>query len=150
MRTKILSVAIIICTVLVVGESLAKGAITDVSIEPVVPTTSDPIEIFVSGTEMYGGVTVTDSVFTLQDTSIGLDLYLSVGLLTVVTNWSYSESIDPLSAGTFDLLVRTFEDEEVTITYPITFEVIPEPATFLLLAAGTIGFRLRGPIYFAH
>ena len=143
MRTKILSVAIIICTVLVVGESLAKGAITDVSIDPVVPTTSDPIEIFVSGMEMYGGVTVTDSVFTIQDTSIGLDLYLNVGPMAVVTNWSYSESIDPLSVGTYDLLVRTFEDEEVTSTYPTTFEVIPEPASILLLTVGMIGLRVK-------
>jgi len=143
LKRKSMVVLFVICGVIFLGPVCVYGEITDVSIDPVVPTTSDPIAIFVSGTEGYGGVTITDSVFTLQDMSLYLDLYLNVGPMAVVTDWSYSESIDPLSAGIFDLLVRTFEDEEVTSTYPITFEVIPEPTSILLLIVGMIGLRVK-------
>ena len=32
----------------------------------------------------------------------------------------------------------------------VDINIIPEPCSLVLFAAGTIGFRLRGPIYFAH
>ena len=112
----------------------------DEYITPEVPNTSDNITIFVSGVQSAGPVEITNSEFLIDDTSLELDLFLDVGLLQVVTPWNYFEDIGTLPAGTYDLLVKTdqpaFSDPEDS--YSITFEVVPEPASLLLIAFGAI------------
>jgi len=122
-----------------------KATITDVYILPEEPTIDDAITISVSGVEPYGGVSITDSVFNVDGTSLGLDLYLTLGLSPVLTPWSYSEDIGSLPMGTYELSVNTiFESEPIfNDTYFKSFEIVPEPSTVLLLALGILALTRK-------
>jgi hypothetical protein len=120
----------------------AKAEITDVNIIPSIPTQIDPITILVSGVEGYGAVQITDTDFIVNGNMLSLDIYLNVGHYTVVTPWSHSEGIGLLPTEVYDLNVRTLRQSVVTSTYSTSFEVVPEPATFVFLAAGLPAFRV--------
>ena len=126
------------CVILVFLTHSAKASITDVDIFPEAPTAIDLITISVSGVEGSGDVLITDSDFNIQGTVLELDIFLEVGAFPVITPWSHSEDVGPLPAGMYDLTVRTLELAEVTDTYSMPFEVVPEPATVLLLAVGAL------------
>lgn len=115
--------------------------INDVYLIPQQPTINDIITIVTSGIEGGRPVVIEGSNFERNGTSLQLDIDLFVGPYAMVTPWSHSEVIGTLSAGLYDLTVRTFEDTDVLDTYLYEFEVTPEPATVLLLVLGAIGIR---------
>jgi len=59
----------------------------------------------------------------------------------MVTPWNYSENMGALSNGQYELNVNEYFDETLIQTYPLSFEVILEPASLLLLSIGSIGIR---------
>ena len=144
MRTNIIE----IITVVLVGMTFAcmadsaEAAITDVHLLTEEPTMNDVITIVTSGVESCSPVFITDSVFHAEETALELNIFLFVGPYTVVTPWSHSQDIGTLPAGLYELTVRTFEVPNITDTYSMTFEVVPEPTTVLLLALGVIGIRV--------
>jgi len=119
--------------------------ITDVFIFPEEPMVIDPITIFVSGVESGGPVTIDNSDFQIDGTSLTLDIYMDIGLLTVVTPWSHSEDIGLLGAGIYELTANTIFEQVPLFndSYYTTFEVTPEPTTLLLLGFGAVVFRKR-------
>lgn len=122
----------------------AQAVITDVSILPEEPTAIDPITIITSGVEGSGGVVITNSNFLIDGTSLELDIFLDVGVFTVITPWSHPEDIGTLLMGTYDLTVNTIVELQPVLndTYFISFEVVPEPTTAFLFGSGVV-FILR-------
>jgi hypothetical protein len=130
-------------TILTMGPILTEAAITDVSIQPEVPTIIDPVTVITSGLEGSGPVSIYDSTFQIDGAVLSLDLFTTVGHLDVMTPWSYSENIGFLPIGTYDLTVSTFEkfDPRFNYTFSTTFEVIPEPTSLLLFTTGIVGIH---------
>jgi hypothetical protein len=138
MRKKISKIVKILVFIVVVTSASVNATITDVSIVPSLPTPLDVISIDISGVESTGPVFITDTDFRQDGTLLELDIFLDVGFAAVVTPWSHTENIGTLSAGLYDLTVRTVEDSVVSDTYSTSFEVVPEPATLILLALGSL------------
>jgi hypothetical protein len=104
-----ITVILLVCGVFICIADNSEAVIGYVDIIPGEPTINDEISIFVSGGEPYGPVDITDSIFNINGKSLGLDLYLDVGFLTVVTPWTHSEEIGFFPAGTYNLTVNTFD-----------------------------------------
>ena len=119
---------------------ITEASIGEVYITPEIPSTTDLITIFASGTE-GSTVTIEDSDFLQDGTSLELDIFIIVGHLTIISPWEHSEVIGSLPAGTYNLTVSTFDkyDPIYNDTFSTTFEVVPEPASLLFLAAGSLG-----------
>ena len=147
-REKVLSARvapILLLATILSSAPLAKAVITDVNILPELPKLDDAITISVSGVEPYGGVRITDSIFNIDGTSLGFDLYLTLGVAPVITPWSYSEDIGSLPIGIYDLTINTIVELEPfrNDTFFTAFEVVPEPSTFLFLTLGTVALRRK-------
>ncbi len=121
---------------------IGNASITDISIQPATPTFNDDISVLVSGVES-SSMGIVDSSLTVDNTSIELDIYLQEGMLPVVTPWTHSENIGMLAIGTYDLMVNTIYAPDVSDTFTTSFEVVPEPATLLLLAMGGLMMRRK-------
>jgi hypothetical protein len=106
----------------------AIGGIKDVHTDPNQPTNSDSITIVVSGVKGKGPVSITDSNFQINGTSLELDIFLHVGFLTAITPWSHSEIIGSLPAGSYDLIVNAHYSGSSTgtETYSTSFMVMIE------------------------
>jgi len=141
MKMKNITMMSAVVLVFVYISNSAKAVITDVEITPAEPTMEDIISIVTSGVEGAGAVFVTDTDFRTDGTSLELDIFLDVGVFPALTPWSHSEYIGTLREGMYDLTVRTWELPDITDTYSITFDVVPEPTTVLLLAMGILGIR---------
>jgi len=143
MKTKIMGIITMgfFCTSFGLLVDSAEATITDVHIVPEEPTINDVITIVTSGLEGSGPVFINDSVFLADETVLQLNIFLDLGPYTVVTPWSHSEDIGPLPTGFYELTVRTFEDLQVADTYNMTFEVVPEPASIMLLCLGVLCIR---------
>lgn len=126
-------------------QSRLHADIDSVSILPVQPTDLDVISIITSGTEGSGPVQVTNAVFQADETNLRLDLFLDVGFLQMVTPWTDTQGIGNLSAGSYDLTVRTFIASELDDTYSTSFSVVPEPTSLAILTIGSflVHFRRR-------
>ena len=105
----------------------AKAVINDVEITPDETTTEDIITVVTFGTESSYPVWKIDYVVNITDSEIELDLTLEKGPFFMITDWSYSVDIGRLSAGTYDLTVRTTVNSVLTDTYFKTFQVVPAP-----------------------
>ena len=137
---------ILIIIVLLIGAIIIplQASITDVTIQPETPITTDLISILVSGEESSGPVQITDSVYDLDSFDITLDLTLEAGLSPVITPWDYTYDVGLLSEGIYGLTVNTLVPSMPSRndTYITSFEVVPEPATVLFFGLGM--FLLRG------
>jgi len=140
MRRKIL---IIIAAMVLV--SSASGSpiviyIDDVDITPQVPTMLDIININVAGGASGADSHVEYSELSQNGTALQLDLFVDVGILTIPSTWSHLEQVGLFDAESYSLTVRAFEYQDGTLkdTYTRDFVVIPEPATLLLLALGSL------------
>ncbi len=140
-RKEIIAITVVVVFVAIVCVTDSTASITDVNIVPSPPTSLDVISIVTFGVESRGDVLIDGSNFDREGTSLQLDIFLNVGVFPMITPWSHSEDIGTLPVGIYDLTVRTFEVPDVTDTYSMTFEVVPEPATVLLLGLGMIGVR---------
>jgi hypothetical protein len=142
-----ITVILLVCGVFICIADNSEAVIGYVDIIPGEPTINDEISIFVSGGEPYGPVDITDSIFNINGKSLGLDLYLDVGFLTVVTPWTHSEEIGFFPAGTYNLTVNTFDESRPihNDTFETSFTVIPEPTSFILVTLGSIIIRTKKP-----
>ena len=140
MKMKILLTAV----VLILVSPLVSAEITDVFIFPQEPIEIDPITISVFGEEPFN-ISIADSIFTVDETFLNMDIYLDPGNLPVVTPWAHTEDIGVLLAGTYDLTVNIINElePEFNDTYYTSFEVVPEPITALLFGAGIFWIRIR-------
>jgi len=116
MKRKI--VKVIALTIIICFSTSVNATITDVSIEPILPTSLDVIFVNVLGEENTGGVFIEDTDFCQDGMSLELDISLDVGVFQVITPWSHTENIGTLPVGQYDLTVRTLEDGTETYTYP--------------------------------
>ena len=118
--------------------------ITDVTIQPEAPTTTDFLSVLVSGEENFN-ISVSDYFLTIDETLLELDIHLQEGMMPVVTPWSHTEGVGILPVGTYDLTVNTWIASSPTFndTYYTSFEVVPEPTTLLLISTGILCLRRK-------
>ena len=129
----------------VVDTQAAIVSISDVQVDPEEPSLSDIITFDVFGGFSHAGVTFTESQFSTNAFSLELDLFFTEGFGPLIpTGWSHSEEIGTLSAGTYDLTTQAYWRSSpgyeyiLHDTFPLEFEVVPEPATILLFSLGGV------------
>jgi hypothetical protein len=144
---QLLLIAVVVMTILCSPKKTAGVWIEDVHTEPNQPTDVDIITIVASGKAGAGPVWIDDSVFRMEDTSLELDIFFTLGFYGMITPWTYSEIIGTLPANDYDLTVRGYNYDELagnyflSDTYLTGFTVVPEPATLLLLTMGAVWIR---------
>ena len=133
----------LMAVVLTLAGSTVNAGITKVSVLPENSTANDLITFNISGIEGAGGVTVSDTVYSMNENEITIDLSLDVGFFLMLTPWSHSYEIGTLPAGTYDLTVNSIVAAypNTNDTFNTSFEVVPEPATVLLASLGVFGIR---------
>ncbi len=112
--------------------------VDQVDVIPEMPSDTDIITFDIFGTASGDPSHVAYDEFSQDGTSLQLDLYVDVGLLTGFSNWTYQKQIQPLSPATYSLEVRTFDNYHGTpgSTLTVDFTVVPEPATLAFLGVG--------------
>ncbi len=145
MKTKI---AMIIAAMVLV--SSASGSpiviyIEDVDITPQVPSMWDMVNINVLGGASGSGSQVEYSEFSQNGTSLQLDLFVDVGILTIPSTWSHLEQVGPFAAESYSLTVHAFEYQDGTLkdTYTKDFVVTPEPSSVFLFGLGALIIQRR-------
>ena len=142
MKRKI--VKVIALTIMVFSTSTATALwIDDVNVIPEQPLEIDIITFNIFGTAGGSPSLVAYDEFSQDGTSLQLDLYVDVGFIPMISDWTYSKDISPLSAETYTLEVRAFDNYSGTLqdTYAVDFTVVPEPATFVLFGLGLLIVR---------
>jgi len=128
-KTTLIFAKVLICAAFICcGADSAKAiGITDVYILPEEPTPVDVITIYASGGLEYLDTPFDHSELSIVEQSVQLDLFFGVGYLPAVGDWSHSEEIGTLPAGTYTLTVRVFEPlDGLNHTHTISFTVVPE------------------------
>jgi hypothetical protein len=118
--------------------------INNVDLIPSQPSDSDLITFSISGTASNGGPYVVYDQFLQNGTSLQLDLYIEMGIIPVISPWTYSKQIQPLEKDNYSLEVRTFDyyyPGTIQDTYNIDFSVVPEPSTLSIFAFALPIFR---------
>ena len=155
--TSVAAVALFACSA-----TAAVNVVNTVTLAPPAPTAADPITVHADGVMPSGGVRIKGSEFLIDGTDphqLFVNVHAEIGDLTVITPWSYDRLIGPLSAGTYDLTVRAFDDRPFRGGDPpggplqmgersISFTVlpapaVPEPAGACLFAATGAALLLR-------
>ena len=116
-------------------------SIDDVEIIPNQPLPYENISIQVDGEFTHCGVRFDESIFTVNNQTWQLDIYFTEGFgPSIPEPWSHDENISALPLGSYDLLVQAYwrSSPEYNYilhdSYPTNFDVIPEPAAFLIYA----------------
>jgi len=142
---KVITLTIIMC--FSASSSATSVWIDSVDVIPEQPLETDIITFDIVGRASSSPSEVAYDEFTQNGTSLQLDLYVNMGILTMISDWTYSKDISPLLTGTYTLEVRAFDnyDETLQDTYVFNFTVVPEPTTLLLLTLGGILLRRTHP-----
>ena len=117
----------------------AYAAILEVIIQPDTPDYTEVITIIITGEEGTGPVEISDSIFSVDDNQLELNLTIANGPYTVMSPWAHQEDIGTLSIGIYELNVNTINSFNDTDTFFTSFEVVPEPASILLISGGLFG-----------
>ena len=114
--------------------------IVTVDIFPQEPLETDIITFDIAGQASRISGHVEYDQFAQDGTSLQLDLYVDMGDIMVISDWTYSKDISPLSAETYTLKVQAFDYQLGTLqdTYTVDFTVVPEPATIFMLSVGAL------------
>jgi len=116
--------------------------IVTVDMSPQEPLETDIITFDIAGQASSWPSEVGYDEFTQNGMSLQLDLYVDMGSLTMISDWTYEKQIGTLSAGTYSLEVRAFDNYDNTLQYtypdPVYFTVVPEPTTVVLLGIGGV------------
>ena len=148
MRQSLAMVAVTTMVLAVGGVGTAAWIpIYDVHVEPNVPDDTDSITVVASGQIGYLGIPIVDTDLHIAGTSVQLDIFfLFQGIgLPVVDSWDHSEAIGTLAEDTYSLTVRTFGLPGPTFAdqYTTSFDVVPEPASAVLVLLGFSGLLRR-------
>lgn len=135
-------IKIIALTIMFFSTSVTATTVGIVTVDmfPQEPLETDIITFDIFGQASSKPSQVTYDEFTQNGTSLQLDLYIEMGMLPAVSDWTYSKDISPLSAESYTLEVRAFDNYSGILqdTYNLDFTVVPEPATILILGFGAV------------
>ncbi|MFA5423163.1 MAG: hypothetical protein WC374_04840 [Phycisphaerae bacterium] len=125
----------------------AKADIYDVNIVPQVPTFDEPMTIIVHGGEAHV-FDIDGSSLQIAGTELQLNIFVTFEtMLPGGTSWDWSQDIGTLETGIYELTVNEFGRGSITEeyisfdTFPLTFEVVPEPTTFAFILVGLPAVR---------
>jgi len=123
--------------------------ITDVRISPENPAIDDIITVESKGSIPGGTLIFDEGVFTQDEFALRLDLYFTGGFGPQIPQpWFHNNEIGMLAQGNYDLSVQAYwrtgtADYVIHDTYSTGFEVVPEPATVLLLLSGAAAMKRK-------
>ncbi len=142
-KSRMLRVLAIVFLAHSVNSFCAAVSITDVQISPDNPSIYDIITLETDGWIGMGTLFFDESIFAQDEYVLQLDLYFTGGTGPQIPQpWFRDEEIGILSQGSYDLSVQAYwrnsstSDYILHDSYSTNFEVIPEPASILLLQAG--------------
>jgi len=118
--------------------------IDSVNVIPEQPLETDIITFDIVGRASSSPSEVGYDEYAQNGTSLQLDLYVDMGISTMISDWTYEKQIGTLNAGTYSLEVRAFDNYDDTLQYtsdPVYFTVVPEPTTFVLFSFGLLIVR---------
>jgi len=119
--------------------------INDVWITPEFPIDNDEITISVFGQASYNSSYVIISQFIQNQNELMLDLFIDMGIYTIISDWEHDELIGILEPDNYNLTVRAYDYSDYTLQdeYTTGFTVTPEPSTLLILTFGIAILRTR-------
>ena len=134
------------------------ASIDNVYVEPNQPTSRDSITIVVSGRGSSTPAWIDDYDFRREGNSLELDVFISLGPFLAVSEWSHSEIIGTMPAGSYDLTVQAYTYSTrsgtyvLTHTYSISFTVVPGPVieAAIEIRPKTLNLRSKGKWITCH